>query len=131
MVGKISSGQLCTVTPVGERVLELGDIVQIANRGGINWIARRQRSSRRRPRSNLAVRKANDETVRFGLRPNVRIQPHSIQGPALVGCAGTSATCVLARGMPQWCERLARAQDAARFRRALGRDQHDGFTAGE
>lgn len=65
MVGKISSGQLCTVTPVGERVLEVGDIVlcrvkgnqflhlvkaiqgeryQIGNnRGGINgWITRRQ-----------------------------------------------------------------------------------------
>jgi hypothetical protein len=65
MVGKVSSGQLCTVTPLGERVLEVGDIVlcrvkgnqflhlvkaiqgeryQIGNnRGGINgWITRRQ-----------------------------------------------------------------------------------------
>jgi hypothetical protein len=65
MVGKISSGQLCTVEPVGERTLGLGDIVlckvkgnqylhlikamqaeriQIGNnRGGINgWITRRQ-----------------------------------------------------------------------------------------
>ena len=65
MVGKIASGQLCTVAPVGERVLAVGDIVlcrvkgnqylhivkaihgerlQIGNnRGGINgWITRRQ-----------------------------------------------------------------------------------------
>jgi len=65
MVGKISSGQLCTVEPLGERVLVVGDIVlcrvkgnqylhlvkalqgerfQIGNnRGGINgWITRRQ-----------------------------------------------------------------------------------------
>lgn len=65
MVGKIESGQLCTVEPTGERVLAVGDIVlcrvkgnqylhlikamqgerfQIGNnRGGINgWITRRQ-----------------------------------------------------------------------------------------
>ena len=65
MVGKIESGQLCTVTPLRERVLAVGDIVlcrvkgsqylhlvkaiqgeryQIGNnRGGINgWITRRQ-----------------------------------------------------------------------------------------
>src|SRR6185369_13015398 len=65
MVGKISSGQLCTVHPLGERVLAVDDIVlcrvkgnqylhlvkaiqgyrfQIGNnRGGINgWITRRQ-----------------------------------------------------------------------------------------
>lgn len=65
MVGKISSGQLCTVEPLAERSLVLGDIVlckvkgnqylhlikamqgerlQIGNnRGGINgWITRRQ-----------------------------------------------------------------------------------------
>ena len=65
MVGKISSGQLCTVVPLGERALTVGDIVlcrvkgnqylhlikaiqgerfQIGNnRGGINgWIPRRQ-----------------------------------------------------------------------------------------
>lgn len=65
MVGKISSGQLCTMEPLGERTLALGDIVlckvkgnqylhlikamqgeriQIGNnRGGINgWITRRQ-----------------------------------------------------------------------------------------
>jgi hypothetical protein len=65
MVGKISSGQLCTVEPLGERVLSVDDIVlcrvkgnqflhlvkaiqgeryQIGNnRGGINgWITRRQ-----------------------------------------------------------------------------------------
>jgi len=65
MVGKVESGQLCTVEPLGERVLVIGDIVlcrvngnqylhlvkaiqgerfQIGNnRGGINgWITRRQ-----------------------------------------------------------------------------------------
>lgn len=65
MVGKIESGQLCTVEPVGTRVLAVGDIVlcrvkgaqylhlikaiqgerfQIGNnRGGINgWITHRQ-----------------------------------------------------------------------------------------
>ena len=65
MVGKIASGQLCTVEPLGDHVLEVGDIVlcrvsgsqylhlvkalqgervQIGNnRGGINgWITRRQ-----------------------------------------------------------------------------------------
>ncbi len=65
MAGKIASGQLCTVAPLGEHVLEIGDIVlcrvsgsqylhlvkalqgervQIGNnRGGINgWITRRQ-----------------------------------------------------------------------------------------
>ena len=65
MVGKIESGQLCTVEPIGERALAVGDIVlcrvkgnqylhlikaiqgerlQIGNnRGGINgWITRRQ-----------------------------------------------------------------------------------------
>ena len=65
MVGKIASGQLCTVTPLGDRVLAVGDIVlcrvkgsqylhlikaiqgeryQIGNnRGGINgWVTRRQ-----------------------------------------------------------------------------------------
>ncbi len=65
MVGKIASGQLCTVEPIGDHVLEVGDIVlcrvsgsqylhlvksiqgerfQIGNnRGGINgWITRRQ-----------------------------------------------------------------------------------------
>lgn len=65
MVGKIDSGQLCTVAPLGGHVLAVGDIVlcrvrsapylhlvkaiqgerfQIGNnRGGINgWIARRQ-----------------------------------------------------------------------------------------
>ena len=65
MVGKITSGQLCTVAPLGDHVLEVGDIVlcrvsgsqylhlvkaiqgerfQIGNnRGGINgWITRRQ-----------------------------------------------------------------------------------------
>jgi hypothetical protein len=65
MVGKISSGDLCTVTPLGETVLATGDIVlcrvsgnqylhlvkaiqgerlQIGNnRGGINgWVTRRQ-----------------------------------------------------------------------------------------
>lgn len=65
MVGKISSGQLCTVEPLGERTLAVDDIVlcrvkgnqylhlvkaiqgeryQIGNnRGGINgWITRRQ-----------------------------------------------------------------------------------------
>ena len=65
MVGKISSGQLCTVTPLGTYELAVGDIVlcrvsgnqylhlvkaiqgerfQIGNnRGGINgWITRRQ-----------------------------------------------------------------------------------------
>jgi hypothetical protein len=65
MVGKIKSGQLCTVAPLGDHVLEVGDIVlcrvhraqylhlvkaiqgelfQIGNnRGGINgWITRRQ-----------------------------------------------------------------------------------------
>ncbi len=65
MVGKIESGQLCTVAPLGEHVLEVGDIVlcrvngsqylhlvrtvqgerfQIENnRGGINgWVTRRQ-----------------------------------------------------------------------------------------
>jgi hypothetical protein len=65
MVGKISSGQLCTVEPLGERALAVDDIVlcrvkgnqylhlvkaiqgerfQIGNnRGGINgWITRRQ-----------------------------------------------------------------------------------------
>lgn len=65
MVGKISSGQLCTVTPLGEAALAVDDIVlcrvkgnqylhlvkaiqgerfQIGNnRGGINgWITRRQ-----------------------------------------------------------------------------------------
>ena len=65
MVGKIESGQLCTVTPVGTHVLAVGDIVlcrvkgaqylhlikaiqgeriQIGNnRGGINgWITQRQ-----------------------------------------------------------------------------------------
>lgn len=65
MVGKIESGQLCTVTPVGDRKLAVHDIVlcrvkgnqylhlvkaiqgerfQIGNnRGGINgWITRRQ-----------------------------------------------------------------------------------------
>ena len=65
MVGKIASGQLCTVEPLGERELDVGDIVlcrvngnqylhlvkaiqgetfQIGNnRGGINgWVTRRQ-----------------------------------------------------------------------------------------
>jgi hypothetical protein len=65
MVGKIASGQLCTVAPVGEHALDVGDIVlcrvkgnqylhlikaiqgeryQIGNnRGGINgWITARQ-----------------------------------------------------------------------------------------
>lgn len=65
MVGKIASGQLCTVTPLGEHALAVGDIVlcrvkgnqylhlvnaiqgeryQIGNnRGGINgWITRPQ-----------------------------------------------------------------------------------------
>jgi hypothetical protein len=65
MVGKIASGELCTVTPIEEHVLAVGDIVlcrvkgnqflhlvkaiqgerfQIGNnRGGINgWITRRQ-----------------------------------------------------------------------------------------
>jgi hypothetical protein len=65
MVGKIASGQLCTVAPLGEHVLAVGDIVlcrvsgaqylhlvkaiegdrfQIGNnRGGINgWVTRRQ-----------------------------------------------------------------------------------------
>jgi hypothetical protein len=65
MVGKIASGQLCTVEPLGAHVLEPGDIVlcrvsgnqylhlvkaiqgeryQIGNnRGGINgWVTRRQ-----------------------------------------------------------------------------------------
>ena len=65
MVGKISSGQLCTVTPLAEHALAVGDIVlcrvkgnqylhlvkaiqgerfQIGNnRGGINgWITKRQ-----------------------------------------------------------------------------------------
>ena len=65
MVGKIESGQLCTVEPLGDHDLEVGDIVlcrvkgnqylhlvkavqaerfQIGNnRGGINgWITRRQ-----------------------------------------------------------------------------------------
>jgi hypothetical protein len=65
MVGKIESGQLCTVEPLGDRTLAMGDIVlcrvngnqylhlvkaiqgqrfQIGNnRGGINgWITRRQ-----------------------------------------------------------------------------------------
>jgi hypothetical protein len=65
MVGKIESGQLCTVAPLGDHVLVVGDIVlcrvkgnqylhlvkamqgerlQIGNnRGGINgWITRRQ-----------------------------------------------------------------------------------------
>jgi len=65
MVGKIESGQLCTVAPLGDRVIEVGDIVlcrvsgaqylhlvkaiqgerfQIGNnRGGINgWVTRRQ-----------------------------------------------------------------------------------------
>jgi hypothetical protein len=65
MVGKISSGQLCTVQPLADRVIAVGDIVlcrvkgnqylhlvkaiqaerfQIGNnRGGINgWITRRQ-----------------------------------------------------------------------------------------
>jgi hypothetical protein len=65
MVGKISSGQLCTVEPLGDRTLAIDDIVlcrvkgnqylhlvkaiqgeryQIGNnRGGINgWITRRQ-----------------------------------------------------------------------------------------
>jgi hypothetical protein len=65
MVGKIDSGQLCTVEPLGDHDLEIGDIVlcrvkgnqylhlvkavqgerfQIGNnRGGINgWITRRQ-----------------------------------------------------------------------------------------
>jgi hypothetical protein len=65
MVGKIESGQLCTVEPLADRTLEVGDIVlcrvngnqylhlvkaiqgdryQIGNnRGGINgWITRRQ-----------------------------------------------------------------------------------------
>ena len=65
MVGKIESGQLCTVAPLDERELDVGDIVlcrvngnqylhlvkaiqgdrfQIGNnRGGINgWITRRQ-----------------------------------------------------------------------------------------
>ena len=65
MVGKIESGQLCTVEPLGDHVLRTGDIVlcrvkgaqylhlvkaiqgerlQIGNnRGGINgWITRRQ-----------------------------------------------------------------------------------------
>ena len=65
MVGKISSGQLCTVEPLGDRSLAIDDIVlcrvkgnqylhlvkaiqgerfQIGNnRGGINgWITRRQ-----------------------------------------------------------------------------------------
>lgn len=65
MVGKIASGQLCTVSPVGAHVLAVGDIVlcrvkgnqylhlvkaiqgaryQIGNnRGGINgWITQRQ-----------------------------------------------------------------------------------------
>jgi hypothetical protein len=65
MAGKIESGQLCTVEPVGDQVIRVGDIVlcrvkgnqylhlvkaiqgerfQIGNnRGGINgWITRRQ-----------------------------------------------------------------------------------------
>jgi len=65
MVGQIESGQLCTVEPLGEYVLKIGDIVlcrvkgaqylhlvkaiqgerfQIGNnRGGINgWVTRRQ-----------------------------------------------------------------------------------------
>jgi hypothetical protein len=65
MVGKIESGQLCTVEPLGDHALEIGDIVlcrvkgaqylhlvkalqgprvQIGNnRGGINgWITRKQ-----------------------------------------------------------------------------------------
>jgi hypothetical protein len=65
MAGKITSGQLCTVEPLGDHLLEVGDIVlcrvsgsqylhlvkaiqgerlQIGNnRGGINgWITRRQ-----------------------------------------------------------------------------------------
>jgi hypothetical protein len=65
MVGKIESGQLCTVAPLGDYELEVGDIVlcrvsgaqylhlikaiqgpryQIGNnRGGINgWVTRRQ-----------------------------------------------------------------------------------------
>jgi hypothetical protein len=65
MTGKVNDGQLCTVAPIGERELAIGDIVlcrvngsqylhlvkalqgerfQIGNnRGGINgWITRRQ-----------------------------------------------------------------------------------------
>ena len=65
MVGKIESGQLCTLEPLGDRTLEIGDIVlcrvkgnqylhlvkaiqgerfQIGNnRGGINgWVTKRQ-----------------------------------------------------------------------------------------
>ena len=65
MVGKIESGQLCTVEPLGDQALEVGNVVlcrvkgsqylhlvkavqgerfQIGNnRGGINgWITRRQ-----------------------------------------------------------------------------------------
>jgi hypothetical protein len=65
MTGKVNDGQLCTVEPLGERVLEVGDIVlcrvngsqylhlvkaiqgerfQIGNNcGGINgWVTRRQ-----------------------------------------------------------------------------------------